>query len=171
MKITINGKGNMEVELDTDTLTAEQREQIIAALAEKPKGFPRVGGRYECLTSADWSTDEWRNSHLDVARLACGNVHPVGRGEYLHRRRIAVKAMWDYVEREMPFVPDWNKPHQYKHFPVYNHYQARWWMSYDTGSQYQFKFPYVAEKDAERFLSENADNLAVIAEGVDKWGM
>jgi len=38
MKLIINN-----VTLDTDTLTDEQREQIIAALAEKPKVFPQVG--------------------------------------------------------------------------------------------------------------------------------
>lgn len=166
MKIEINN-----VTLDTDTLTDEQREQIIAALAEKPKGFPQGGERYEYLTDDDCESDVWQGDGIDIRRLACGNVHPVGRGEYLHRRRIAVKAMWDYVESEMPFVPDWSNLTQWKHFPVYNHREARWVMSYDTGSQYQFEFPYVKGQNAERFLTENADNLAVIAEGVEKWGM
>jgi len=111
------------------------------------------------------------NDGIDLARLRCGNAHPVGRGEYLHRRRIAVKAMWDYVEREMPFVPDWGRPVQYKYFPVYNHQMQRWQMERTYIWQYQFDLPHVAEKDADRFLSENADNLAVIAEGVEKWGM
>lgn len=167
MKLTINN-----VTLDTDTLTAEQREQIIAALADKPKGFrPKKGERYEYLHDCGWTWTTWNGDNVDLARLACGNVHPVGRGEYLHRRRIAVKSLWDYVESEMPFVPDWSNRGQPKMVPVYSRTKMKWETASVYGTQYQFEFPHVAQKDADRFLSDNADNLAVIAEGVDKWGM
>lgn len=167
MKLIINN-----VTLDTDTLTDEQREQIIAALAEKPKGFrPKVGDEYEYLTSYSFERRVWRDEIINLDRLACGSVHPVGRGQYLHRRRIAVKAMWDYVESEMPFVPDWENEYQSKCFPKYSHTKRAWFTGTTQTIQYQFELPHVSVGDAERFLTENADNLAVIAEGVDKWGM
>lgn len=166
MKIEINN-----VTLDTDTLTDEQREQIIAALAEKPKVFPQVGDKYEYLSGRDCCTATWLNDGIDLARLRCGNAHPVGRGQYLHRRRIAVKAMWEYVEREMPFVPDWENEYQSKCFPKYSHTKRAWFTGTTQTIQYQFELPHVSVGDFDRFLSENADSLAVIAEGADKWGM
>lgn len=145
---------------------AELQAELERIESRRPKDGKRVYLVYDdgSIIRIPYSS----NSVDHNAWLRRGLILPTREAAELYdRKRVAIKAIKDYVAENMPFTPDWNDDRQKKWIPYYDYQDRRWYVTACTFMQFDFLLPYVgSEDDCHQLIRDCVEQLNVLLEEI-----